>query len=399
MSAPMTTLLKRNTTAIYSCDQGRPPVITPGKFTPDLLFNFENGAYSYFSFKDIKPEKEVSKVTRGVQDGRVQTWYRLNHVAIDAAGFPAFMKTIRESWLEPGWEHVKLTILASHQGSTPIADWIMLLESTNALLQNHICKLSDTDLRNHIQSHVHADTMTAATVAKLHLIVEYDKYKQALKVIDDARVRSDELLKAAVKQLMLQSPSSNHRAIMNRTATSSSTSNATTAVNTSSTCTPDRVPALTPKERSLLVEHEGCFKCRCFYTTHKSADCPDGFPDKTSYVTLTNADVLAAKKKYGKKEKTTTTAAVIPVPTAVVMPSAVLGDGSDSEYVNAPFFVPHFFFDCSIGSATASSIESIHALISHGSDAVLIDPALADRMQLKHCKLPSPKEVVMAVGD
>ncbi|KIM78266.1 hypothetical protein PILCRDRAFT_11259 [Piloderma croceum F 1598] len=123
MSAPTTTLLKRNTTAIYSCDQGCPPVITPGKFTPDLLFDFENGAYSYFSFKDIKPEKEVSKVAGGLQDGRVQTWYRLNHVAVDAAGFPAFMKTIRESWLEPGWEQdVKLTILASHQGSMPIAD-------------------------------------------------------------------------------------------------------------------------------------------------------------------------------------------------------------------------------------------------------------------------------------
>ena len=142
---------------------------------------------------------------------------------------------------------------------------------------------------------------------------------------------------------MLQSPSLNRCAVMNCTATSSSTSNATTTINTASTHTPDRVPALTPKECSLLVEHEGCFKCRRFYTTHKSADCPDGFPDKTSYVTLTDADALAAKKKYGKKEKTTTTAAVIPVPAAVVMPSAILGDGSDSEYVDAPFFVPHFF--------------------------------------------------------
>ena len=28
----------------YICEQGKPPVITPGKLTPDLLFNFENGA-------------------------------------------------------------------------------------------------------------------------------------------------------------------------------------------------------------------------------------------------------------------------------------------------------------------------------------------------------------------
>jgi hypothetical protein len=156
-------------------------VITPRRFTPDLLFDLENGAYSYFSFKDIKLEREVSKVASGLQDRHVQMWYRLNCIAVDAAGFPAFLATIRQSWLEPGWEQdVKLTILASHQGSTPIADWIMLLELTNALLQNHVCKLSDTDLRNHIQSHVHPDTMTAATVAELHLIVEYEKIQARL---------------------------------------------------------------------------------------------------------------------------------------------------------------------------------------------------------------------------
>ncbi|KIM90110.1 hypothetical protein PILCRDRAFT_59595 [Piloderma croceum F 1598] len=400
MSTPTTTLVKRNTTAIYSCKQGHPPVITPGKLTPNLLFDFENSAYSYFLFKDIRVEKEVSKVAGGLQDGWVQTWYHLNRAAFDAAGFPAFMVTVRESWLEPRWEQdVKLTILVSHQGSTPITDWIMLLEATNALLHNHVCKLSNTDLRNHIQSHIHPDTMTTATVAELHLIVEYDKYKRSLKVVDDAHVRSDELLKAAVKQLMLQPPLFGHHTASNHNTASSSTSTSTTTVNNSIAHTPDRVPALTTKEHTLLVKHEGCFKCRRFYTSHRSSDCPDGFPNKTSYVTLTDADALAAKRKQGKKEKPTKTAAIIPMPTAVVMPSAVLGEGSDSEYVNIPFFVPHFFLDCSVGSVTASSIKSICALIDHGSDAVLIDPALVDRMQLKRRKLPAPKEVVMAVGN
>jgi hypothetical protein len=60
--------------------------------------------------------------------------------------------------------------------------------------------------------------------------------------------------------------------------------------------------------------------------------------------------------------------------------------------------VPHFFFDCVVGGSTASSTESVHALIDHGSDAVLIDPDLADRLHLRRRKLPVPKEVVMAVG-
>ena len=89
---------------MYSCEQGKPLVITPGKLTPDLLFDFENGAYSYFAFKDVKPEKEVSKVASRLQDACVQTLYRLNHVAVDAAGFAMFMKHVRDSWLSTGWE-------------------------------------------------------------------------------------------------------------------------------------------------------------------------------------------------------------------------------------------------------------------------------------------------------
>ena len=158
----------------------------PGRLAPDLLFDFENGAYSYFSFKDIKAEKEVSKVAGSLQDSRIKTWYRLNCVAVDAAGFPTFMVHVHESWLEPGWEqNIKLVILASHQGTTPISDWIMLLESTNILLNGHACKLSDNDLQNHIQCHIHPDMMTAATTAKLHLTVSYAKYKHSLKVVDD----------------------------------------------------------------------------------------------------------------------------------------------------------------------------------------------------------------------
>jgi len=161
----------------------------PGRLTPDLLFDFENGAYSYFVFKDVRLEKEVSKVASGLQDARVQTWYHLNCAAVDAAGFAAFMKHVRDSWLSTGWEQeVKLIILASHQGSTPITDWIMLIKVTNALLNGHTCKLSDADLRNHIQSHVYADTMVAATVTELHLVNSYEKYKHALKVVDNARI-------------------------------------------------------------------------------------------------------------------------------------------------------------------------------------------------------------------
>lgn len=131
--------------------------------------------------------------------------------------------------------------------------------------------------------------------------------------------------------------------------------------------------------------------------THKLADCPNGFPDKASYVPLTELAALNAKKRQLKMNKPTPTAVV--VPTAIIMPSAMLSDGSDSEYIVAPFYTPHFFLDVLISSSTASYQNTVHALIDHGSDSVLIDPILAARLGLTPKKLPKPKEVTMAIGD
>ena len=114
-----------------------------------------------------------------------------------------------------------------------------------------------------------------------------------------------------------------HRNTNSCRAIGPSTASSTTTV--SNIPTPhnlDRLPSFTAAERALLMDHKGCFKCRVFYTAHKLTDCPDGFPDKTSYVPLTEASALLAKKKQIKKEKTP--AAAVIVPAVVVMPSAVL---------------------------------------------------------------------------
>jgi hypothetical protein len=238
--------------------------------------------------------------------------------------------------------------------------------------------------------------MTAATTAETHLIAGYKKYKQALKVIDDARVRADELLKAAVKQMLIHPMSTTRCNAPNHPNFSSAAS--TTLVNSGTTLhSSDRVAPLAASERGLLIKHDGCFKCRTFYTTHKSVDCLNSFPNKSSYVPLTESSALASKKCQPKKDKVAPAAAI--VPTAVIMPSAVLGNGSDSEYIAAPFYTPHFFLDVFIGGPTASCQHSVCSLIDHRSDSVLIDPILANRLGLVPKKLPALKEVTMAVGD
>jgi hypothetical protein len=70
----------------------------------------------------------------------------------------------------------------------------------------------------------------------------------------------------------------------------------------------------------------------------------------------------------------------------------------NSEYVNVPFFVPHFFLDCSVGGPSAIAEVFVCALIDDRLDSVLINPTYIDRLGLSRRKLPKPKVVMMAVG-
>ena len=205
------------------------------------------------------------------------------------------MKTGYKNWLEPGWEQkVKLIILSSLQATKPIADWIMLVESTNALLISHPCILSTNYLCNHIQSHIHADTMTTSTMAELHLIIHYEKYKCGLKILDNTWIHADELLKVTVKQMMGTSLA------MTTTTTMHNTNTTSTTVSTGSTDgsipRPSNYCPLTTIERNLLMEHGGCFFCHHFYVGHIAPACTQLFSKKVLYHPLTEADTLGAKK-------------------------------------------------------------------------------------------------------
>lgn len=84
---------------------------------------------------------------------------------------------------------------------------------------------------------------------------------------------------------------------------------------------------------------------------------------------------------------------------AVVMPSAALGDGTDSgEECVAPFTIPHFTWECLVDGPAASSSVVVSALIDHGSPAVLIDEALAIKLGLRRRALPKPFPVSVALS-
>jgi len=90
-----TTLLSTKTTAHYLSDNSKPPIVTSGELMPELLANFENGCYAYFSMKDVSDNKQVLKIMWGLQDARVQVWYRADCDTTNKGSFSDFMKAVR----------------------------------------------------------------------------------------------------------------------------------------------------------------------------------------------------------------------------------------------------------------------------------------------------------------
>jgi hypothetical protein len=84
---------------------------------------------------------------------------------------------------------------------------------------------------------------------------------------------------------------------------------------------------------------------------------------------------------------------------AVVMPSAVLGDGSDSDdECMAPLQTPHLRWDCLVDGPAVSSSVTVSALIDHGSSLVLIDDTLVVQLGLCHCELTKALPVSLALS-
>ena len=120
-----------------------------------------------------------------------------------------------------------------------------------------------------------------------------------------------------------------------------------------------RLAALTPDERRLLMDNDGCLKCQQFFAGHQANACPNGFPDASLYKTLTADEVSCQHNRaMGSTAPRTKAVALVEEVTnvGVVMPSTVLGDSTDSEpECVAPLSVPHLTWPCLLSGPATSS--------------------------------------------
>jgi len=157
---------------------------------------------------------------------------------------------------------------------------------------------------------------------------------------------------------------------------------------------------LDPDEQKLLVMYNGCFKCCQFDQSHSVHNCLNGFPDGKSYKKITamcdtcgNAPKKDRKPAPSGKGKAVAAITAEDMTTvsddkedfvAVVMPSAILGNGSFSESdVSPPISSKHFVAKFQIFADHLDFPLTYSSLVDNGAHIVLIHPEVANKLRLK----------------
>ena len=305
-----------------------------GDITPEAVRAWEMDCLQFFRQKEVASKDQVGKVAWNLQDPRVQDWYSNECDRLNALTFAEFTKEVRSYWLSSNWtDIVQQKVLSSTQGDKAFHVWAAEVQNQNVLLRGELSHLPEEQLRLHLESHMYPDVLAEYCIAQISEEKDFRKWIEKVRTLDEKRLKDIARQKVAVEEAVRAS-----RMFQPSRSANAKTSKAARARR--------RVlvpPPLTADERKLLRDNAGCYKCRQFFQNHFSATCTNDFPDPKGYKTLTSADVEAARTKKRAKpiaavledelvaKHARTSIEEIVKPVAVVMPSAVLGDGSESD--------------------------------------------------------------------
>jgi hypothetical protein len=281
----------------------KPLKLSAGELTPEVAWDWENACKTYFMHKGIDAANQVKMIASGMTDPRLHTWYLTQHATLDGGTFDKYMTALKTAWLETHWDtKLRRKVLGSRQGTRAFYEWALELQNQNALLYGNAAHLSDIQLRNQLEANICDELTVPVLRARLANTLTLKEWIEEVKHLDDKCLEDLASHRKIAEELY-------------KKRTTSSKPSSSRTYNPSSS----RLGALTESERTLLMKHKGCFKCRKFYVSHQSKECSDGTPEASSYKTLTELDAIAAKLKMKS------VAAVGPV--GAVMLSSVLDSG------------------------------------------------------------------------
>ena len=390
-------------------DVSRPPAVSDGKITPETISDLVYHAKIYFANAKggLAENMRTTRILSCFQGSVVRDWAASNFDTLAELGFPEFIAAFRKRFLPKDWEN---TVTEQIRGARldpskeRFETWAHRIQKLNVTLRGTPSHLDETQLRAQLAAGLDSELRQMATYDKANDITELVPWMHELTTIDckrqtDKKRRMEEmetLLRANKRPNTAQS--SGGQPPQNRLAPRE---------NNSDNQFP---PRLTPEERKLLQEHEGCFKCRKFYAGHRSSECTV-ILSGVGYKTLTAADAARALRAHLKATGTTSNvnmtsdanlqndlvAAIFP-DNIGLLDDGDFGDTSDQSImsVSVPLKCEHLLWNCILNGPKGSI--TVTALIDSGAHMVLMRPTLAARLGLTPLPLPTPENVNVALS-
>ena len=329
--------------------------------------------------------------------------------------------------LEKDWDRkIKLAMLASKRGDRPFHEWAYEMQTRNALLRGRLYHFEDDTLRETLENNMDQGLELRIRRLAIAATVPLRDWIETVKAEDEFVSRERKEAKEMARE-MYRMERAEYRVertgmknITNSGRSFGTDSNVGRTVGTravgNSVTRPTgsaALPKLTPAERSIIFDHQGCFKCRRLYVNHKGANCQNGFPSGSSYKPLTTeyAEVVRDSKNKPRSR--------VPGPVAHIGysgsenatagGSAVLGVGDEEsddsdKYVQThntptPFSSGHLEWRCRVDGPAVSEPIMVTALIDNGSHTVLIDEELVEKLGLRRRRMAHPQRVRLAMGE
>ena len=294
----------------------RAPTLSAGQVSPEVLWDFEEACLNYFNRnkKKIAAEEQTGAILGEMLDFRIRDWISNNRSRLTALDFSAFMKEVRENFLDRDWvEDLHRELTQAHQNKNEtFFDYSVRVIKKNAILTHSGVGLEPLRLIQVMEAGmINALSVRAKTAKERLAAAKGDAILQTqgvmswvnvMKTVDEQQ-RADIAMFHAItaKQRNDQRDRYPLQDGVHRTNSDAGPRGAkgNSGAGGSSQSGPNtpRLPPLSERERALLRAHEGCFKCRRFYADHTSRNCPTGFPDAATYRPLTEADAQNALRQ------------------------------------------------------------------------------------------------------
>ena len=380
------------------------PILTAGKITPLVLQSWSLACKRYMKHAEKKPEEIVSFVAEAMQEPRLIAWYQAGQARIDNLTLTQYLDELSQLVLEKNWAHkIRDTIISSKQGSRMFIDWKIEIENLNAILKTSspTHALTEDALKVQLEANLNLELKTNL-LNEPTLSDKLDAWSTEVKERDD-RVRAEN----ARTQRLIDASNAARAArrvekkdLLSRLTDPPRATGKPTPAGTSGETTRRFLPKLQDKEKRLLNEHEGCTRCRRFYTGHRANNCEmttnNTWPDADTYAPLTLEMALAAKKLAALA---TASSSRLPV-AAVISKEEARDDETDSYVDTPPFSVPHLVAKLDAFGPNISEFPlSISAMLDIGSPSVVISADLVNDLGLRRYPLPPEEDNLRSLSE